>query len=273
MGADDTPAQPIGTIPPMHAIPAAFACVVVLACSGCASEGFEVSAHTQSVAYRGHIDPSLILRAVPASTAILPGQTQTTYGGLASHVDATFLLSFNAAAPGHTVLTPGESIARMNAAGVARDWQALAYTYGQTGVMDQERLTKIGAALGVRHVVVPTLGYIVTNAEQQVQPFGITIAVTTWVSVYASLQVWHVERGTIEWSSTASCSVAIEAAAAAGYPIHQALRKCWDQMLTDLLENRRGSVMHVRMSMEAMQESLGTDAASPRPASPDSPPR
>lgn len=244
----------------MLALRTAFACLATTIAAGCASEGFEVSAHTQSISYRGHVDPALILHADPPDCAILPGLTPTTYGGLASHVDTSFLLSFRAAAPGSSVLSPGESIARMNAANVAELWQPLAFTYGQSGVMDRERLSRIGKALGVRRVIVPMLGYVVTNAEQQVQPFDITIAVTVWVSVYASVQVWDTERGVLEWSSTASCSVAIEVAAAAGFPIHQALRKSWDQMLADLIQNRSGSLLRETLSPKAMQDAMAAGA-------------
>jgi hypothetical protein len=245
----------------MKRIRPAIPCLVTVLAAGCASEGFEVSAHTQSVAYRERVDPSLILRADPPNCAILPGLTPTTAGGLAAHIDMTFLLALRAAAPGGSVLSSGESIARMNAAGIAGEWHSLAADYGQTGVLDRERLSRIGKALGVTHVVIPTLGYLVTNAEQQLQPFDITIAVTIWVSVYTSLQVWNVELGTVEWSSTASCSVAIETVAAAGYPIHQALRKSWDQMLADLIENRGGSVLREKLSPEAMQDAMAKGAA------------
>jgi hypothetical protein len=198
------------------------------------------------------VDPALILHADPPDCAILPGLTPTTYGGLASHVDTSFLLSFRTAAPGSSVLSPGESIARMNAANVAELWQPLAYTYGQSGVMDRERLSRIGKALGVRRVIVPMLGYVVTNAEPQVQPFDITIAVTVWVSVYASVQVWDTERGVLEWSSTASCSVAIEVAARNG-SVEQACAQ---------LRRRRGAPIRLPEPAEpvACHPAIGTVA-------------
>ena len=239
------------------------ACLAPLLLSACASEGFEVSAHTQSVAYHDHVDPALILRANPPSCATLPPLTPTTYGGLAPLVDMTFLLSLRQIAPGGTVLSAVESTARMNAAGLGAEWQALARDYATSGVMDRERLAKIGKALGVKYLVMPMLGYIVTNVDPQLAPFEITVAVTVWVSVYTSMQVWDAERGAVQWASTGSCAIAMEVATAGAYPIHQALRTCWDQMFVDLMENRRGSLLHERMSPEAMQAAMGAGSAAP----------
>lgn len=254
-------------VPRMIAVRILVACIALLLLSACASEGFEVSAHTQSVAYHDHVDPALILSANPPTCATLPPLTPTTYGGLAPLVDMTFLLSLRTVAPSGTVLSAAESIARMNAAGLAGDWQSLARDYATSGVMDRERLSKIGKALGVQHLIMPVLGYIVTNANPQVSPFDITVAVTVWVSVYTSLQVWDAERGAIEWASTANCSVAVEVPVAAGYPIHQALRTSWSQMFIDLIENRKGSLMRERISPEAMQAAMrGEGAAKTGPA-------
>jgi hypothetical protein len=242
------------------------ACLVLHAVTGCASEGVQVSAHTQSVAYRERLDPALILRADPPNCAVLPALTPTTYGGLAQLTDITFLLSLRAAAPGASVLTSAETIARMNDAGVVGDWQSLARDYASSGAMDRDRISKIGKALGARHLVLPMLGYITTNAEQQLQPFGITIGATVWVTVWASIHVWDAERGTVEWTSAGSCCIALEVAVAAGYPIHQALRKTYDEMLTDLIENRHGSVVHEKISPQAMRAM--TEAATGVPSAP-----
>jgi hypothetical protein len=149
----------------------------------------------------------------------------------------------------------------MNAAGLGAEWQALARDYATSGVMDRERLAKIGKALGVRYLVMPMLGYIVTNVNPQLAPFEITVAVTVWVSVYTSMQVWDAERGAVDWASTGSCAIAMEVATAGAFPIHQALRTCWDQMFVDLIENRRGSLLKERMSPEAMQAAMGQPPA------------
>jgi len=245
----------------MHAVRILVACLAPLLLAACASEGFEVSAHTQSVAYHEHVDPALLFRADPPTCAALPPLTPTTYGGLAELVDMTFLLSLRAAAPGGTGLSSAESIARMNAAGVAGEWQTLVRDYASSGVMDRERLSKIGKAIGAKHLIMPMLGYIVTNVNPQLSPFSITVAVTVWVSVYTSMQVWDPERGAIEWASTANCTIAVEVPMAAGYPIHQALRTSWDQMFIDLIKNRRGSILRERISPEAMQAAMTPEGA------------
>jgi hypothetical protein len=229
--------------PRMPNLRSAAACILLFPLAACASEGFEVAAHTQSVSYRGHVDSDLIAKATPPACAVLPALSPTTYGGLVPLVDMTFLQSIRQSVPGGTIISSGEAMARMNAAGIAGDWQALARDYAASGLLDQARLTKIGRALGVRHLMIPMLGYITTNIDGQLQPFMITIARAVWVSVWGSLQVWDAETGAVEWVSCGYCTIATEVPLVAGYPIHQALTTMWNQMIDDLAKNRRGSLL------------------------------
>lgn len=231
--------------------------------TGCASQGFEVAAHTQTVAYREHMDVSLTVNASPPTCATLPPMTPTTYGGLIPLVDMSFLLAMRSAMPGGTVMSSGETMARMNAAGLAGDWQLLARDYTASGMLDQARLSKIGKALGVKHLLMPMLGYITTNEDGQLQPFMITLIRTFWVSVWASLQVWNAETGAIEWVSTGYCTIATEVPVVSGYPIHQALQTAWTQMIEDLVKNRRGSLLREKLPRSAFERVPEQGAAAP----------
>lgn len=238
-----------------------FACVALASLAACASEGFEVAAHTQSISYRGHIDADLITSPTPPACAILPSLSPTTYGGLVPLVDMSFLLSIRKSVPGATIMSPGATMARMNSAGIAGDWQALARDYAASGLLDQARLAKIGKALGVRHLMIPMLGYITTNIDGQLQPFMITIARAIWVSVWGSLQVWDAETGAIEWVSCGYCTIATEVPLIAGYPIHQALATMWSQMIVDLGENRSGSILRETLPRSVFEPTPDGSAA------------
>lgn len=248
------------------------ACLSLSILCGCGSEGFKVSTVTQSVAYHDRVSPSSILLADPPNCAVLPALTPTTSGGLAPLVDTTCLFALREAAPHGQGLSSAESISRLNEAGVAGTWQSLAKDYAATGVMDRERLSKIGTAIGRKYLIIPMLGYVSSDAEQQVQPLGITIAVTAWVSVWTSIQVWDAETGALLWASSASCTIATEVLAASGAPIHQALRSAFGRMFTDLVENRQGSVFRETITSESMQTTVPAGAGAPvAPAAPATP--
>ena len=247
------------------------ACISLSPLVGCASEGFEVAAHTQTISYRGHVDPDLIAKATPPACAVLPALSPTTYGGMVPLVDMSFLLSMRKSVPGGTIMSPGEAMTRMNAAGIAGDWQALARDYAASGLLDQARLAKIGKALGVRHLMVPMLGYITTNIDGQLQPFMITIARAVWVSVWGSLQVWNAETGAVEWVSCGYCTIATEVPLIAGYPIHQALTTVWNQMLEDLAKNRRGSLLRETLPRAMFEPDPGQGGADAKGAAPGTP--
>jgi hypothetical protein len=73
------------------------ACLLRTPLAACASQGFEVAAHTQTVSYREHMDPLLIVAASPPTCATLPPMTPTTYGGLIPLADMSFLLAMRSA--------------------------------------------------------------------------------------------------------------------------------------------------------------------------------
>ena len=58
-----------------------------------------MAAHTQTVSYREHMDPLLIVAASPPTCATLPPMTPTTYGGLIPLADMSFLLAMRSAVP------------------------------------------------------------------------------------------------------------------------------------------------------------------------------
>ena len=51
---------PPRSVPRMPNLRALVACLLLTPLAACASQGFEVAAHTQTVSYREHMDPSLI---------------------------------------------------------------------------------------------------------------------------------------------------------------------------------------------------------------------
>jgi hypothetical protein len=259
------------------ALPAAM--LASFAFAACTSEGIyvKVAAQTQSLAHRAGLDPRLLMLASPPACAILPAAAPSA-PGLAPLVSQTLdraLHEFNAA---ETVLSAGQSATRLNAAGAAADWQGLAAAYVASGVMDRERLGKVGKALGVRHVVMPMLATMTSQHSERFDLFGFTIDRTFWITIDTSLQVWDVETGELEWQSTGTCTAATEAAIATRGSLVGSLETLWKEMLTDMFELRSQSAL--REYLPAPSEVKVTrvksttkpsPSAAPQPAAPTAP--
>jgi hypothetical protein len=240
----------------LHPLLAALPLAALVACS---SDGFEVAAQTQSVTYRVEIDPRAALHASPPACAIMPALAPSA-NGLGPIASMTFYRALQQVAPGMTVVTAGESVARMNAAGVATDWQTLSAAYASSGVLDRERIAKIAKAIGVRHVVLPMFAAMNVNFDDRFSFLGLTIDRTYWTTVDVSLQVWDAQTGAPEWASTGACTVASEVVVATRASLARSLETIWTQMLRDLLEHRTQSVIHVKEPVPAADAADASDA-------------
>ena len=230
-----------------------------LVLAACSSDGFEVAAQTQSVTYRAALDPKPVLHAEPPQCAILPAIAPSA-NGLAPIAGMTFYRAIERLDPGMTVLPAGEVVTRMNAAGVATEWQSLAASYAASGVFDRERLSKIGKAIGARHLLVPMFAAMYTNFDDRFSFLGLTVDRTFWITVDASLQVWDAETGSPEWASTGACTVATEVVVATRVSLARSLETIWTQMLQDLLLHRSQSVLHAKEPAPAAADAPAANA-------------
>ena len=246
--------------------PRALLAVLPLALAACSSDGFEVAAQTQSVTYRAWLDPKPALLAAPPQCAILPAIAPSA-NGLAPLAGMTLYRALGRVAPGMTVVPAGEVVTRMNAAGLATDWQSLATAYAASGVLDRERLAKIGKAVGVRHMILPMFAAMNTNFDDRFTFLGLTIDRTYWTTVDVSLQVWDAETGSPEWASTGACTVATEVVMATRVSLARSLETIWVQMLEDLVLHRAQSV--IQRTEPAPAKDADTKPDAPAAARPD----
>jgi hypothetical protein len=261
-------------VQPMRlALPAAT--VACLALAACTSEGVyvKVAAQTQSFTHHPGLDPHAVMLASPPACAILPAVAPSA-PGLAPLASLTLDRALHEVNAAETVLSAGQAVSRMNAApGVGADWQALAAAYVASGVMDRERLGKIGKALGVRHVAMPMLATMTSQFDDRFCFFGLTIDRTFWITIDTSLQVWDAETGELEWQSTGTCTAATEVAVATRGSLVGSLETLWKEMLADMLERRTQSVLreHLPAPSEvdvARMTRTTTPAAAPQPTTP-----
>jgi hypothetical protein len=214
----------------------------LLLLAACSSDGFKMVAQSHSVAYRLDPDPKGLLLSVPPTCAVLPAEAPSApgYSALTGMALRAALLSSK---HGETVLDAGVTASRINKAGLANDWHLLAVSYRDCGVMDYDRLSKIGKAIGVRHILVPTLAGSVSNFGPRLDFLGLTIGRTFWTTVDVSLQLWDTSTGDLVWQSTASCTAAAEVVVATRVSLRTAMQSGFVLMIDDLVQGHSESVM------------------------------
>ena len=219
----------------------------LLLLGACSSDGFKMVARSHSVTYRLDPDPKALLLAVPPSCAVVPAEAPSApgYATLTSQAVRTAMMADSRC---NAVMDAGMVASRISTAGLAEDWRALAVSYRDCGVMDRDRLSKIGKALGVRHIIVPTLAGVSTNFGVRLDFLGLTLGRTFWTTVDVSLQLWDALNGELVWQSTGSCTAAAEVLIATRVSMKTALESCFELMIDDLLQGRSESVINAEFS-------------------------
>jgi hypothetical protein len=253
----------------------AMACVPLLAIlsGGCTSQGVAVDAVTHSVSLAE--DPSLrhALAARPAKVAILPA-VAPSQPGLAPLTNMALMRAIERTVPGATVVPAAVVAGRINEAGLGTAWHDLASEYVTGGVLDRERLAKVGKAAQVRWVLMPMLGNLWTYSNNRLNVLGLVVNWTVSTTVDVSLQAWDVETGQVAWASTGSCTIEAEVVLNARASLNRALETAFAQMVSDLVTGRSRSVERATLPAAEIAEPaevpVQSDPASPRSSMPPS---
>lgn len=228
--------------------------------AGCTSQGIQVDAVTNSVSFAPDPSPRDALRSKPPQVAILPALAPLQ-PGLAPLTSMAAARALDAALPGHSVIPASVVAGRINVAGLGEAWHDLAVRYSTGGILDREHLAKVGAAAGVRWVLMPMLGNLSTSSNSRFTFLGLVVDRTVSTTVDVSLQAWDVRTGEIAWASTGSCTIEAEVVLNTRASLARALETVFRQMATDLAENRSRSVERATV---ATAEDSAADPGNPQ---------
>ncbi len=224
------------------AAPSALPLMVFLSgAGGCTTQGVAVDAVTHSVALGQRASPRNALATSPAQVAVLPA-VAPSQPGLAPLTNMALMRAIERTVPGATVVPAAVVAGRINEAGLGTAWHDLATEYVTGGVLDRERLAKVGKAAQVRWVLMPMLGNLWTYSNNRLNVLGLVVNWTVSTTVDVSLQAWDVESGQVAWASTGSCTIEAEVVLNARASLNRALETAFAQMVADLVKGRSRSV-------------------------------
>lgn len=221
--------------------------LIILLSGGCTTQGVAVDAVTHSVALGQGASPRNALATSPAQVAILPA-VAPSQPGLAPLTNMALMRAIERTVPGATVVPAAVVAGRINEAGLGTAWHDLATEYVTGGVLDRERLARVGKAARVRWVLMPMLGNLWTYSNNRLNVLGLVVNWTVSTTVDVSLQAWDVESGQVAWASTGSCTIEAEVVLNARASLNRALETAFAQMVADLAKGRSRSVERATLS-------------------------
>src|SRR5437899_1086402 len=115
--------------------------------------------------------------------------------------------------------------------------------FGRTGIMERERLRRIGSALGFRYVLLPGLAQLDQAILDRLEIAGVKVVRTRVTVLRVWLQLWDTRTGHILWESAGDVATASDVVRHDRIvPIEEIAEKLWRRMIQhDLLEGGTGS--------------------------------
>lgn len=139
---------------------------------------------------------------------------------------------------------PAHEVANaVNDQGLATEYAELLSGFAKSGIMDRERLSRIGSALGFRYLLLPGLAQFDHTILDRFEIAGVKVIRTRATVLRVWLQLWDTRTGHIVWESAGEVATASEVLRHDRIvPIDEIAQRVWRRMIQhDLLEGGTGS--------------------------------
>jgi hypothetical protein len=238
--------------------------------AGCATPNIKVGVQTRSQLHVELDEPREILVSVPPRCAILPSAVSGASAGLGPFNDQSIgrmiedaverrgergplgWLAGDGDGDGdvseETVFSPADVVNAANTAGLGGELKSLIGSVTAAGVLDRDRLRRIGRLLDVEYVMLPWLAGVHTDNATRFNFAGITLVRTGWTTVEMVLQLWHAPSGRLVWQSTASGTLVGEGVVGTPPSIQPVLDALLRAMLEDFVSGRSESVLSTEIA-------------------------
>jgi hypothetical protein len=194
--------------------------------------------HTTSTPRPQSFDVAALAREPVAVLGVVtPGGLQGFGPVLAHALDA----SLSKTSPPIRGIAAYETMNVLNDHGLAAQYADLLAGYSRSGILEREKLRRVGRAVGCRYLLLPGLAQLEQLLADRFEAVGLKIVRNRVVTLRLWLQLWDAETGRIVWESsgeTTGSSLLVFVMRAV--PVDAMAEKLWLTMIRDgLLGERR----------------------------------
>jgi len=188
-----------------RAVVLAVACGTVLA-AGCGAPLHLSDDHITSAARTKALDiQALTCEPVTTLGVVAPGGIQ----GLTPTIAYALTTSLSKTKPPVRVVPMPETLSRLADNGLTVEYGDILTGFGRTGILERDRLKRIGAALGSRYVMQPGLAEFSQSLFDKFEFWGIKIVRTRIAILLLWLQIWEAPTGHLIWERTGELTTAV----------------------------------------------------------------
>jgi hypothetical protein len=185
-------------------------------------------------AHHGHAKATVIRCRHAGSDAWSPRPGQSP--GLHPFLSRALIAAISEAAPSMRGIPSHETVSVINGQGLAEEYADLISGFIRSGILERERLQRIGSALGSRYVLLPGLADFNQVVIDKFEIAGIKMVRNRVITLRLWLQLWDTQTGEIVWESAGEATVASELLLPQRMvPLDEIGQKLWLRMVQDNL--------------------------------------
>lgn len=129
---------------------------------------------------------------------------------------------------------PSDTVSALNEQGLASEYAELIAGFNRSGILERDRLGRIGSALGCRYVLLPGLAAFDHILVDKFEIWGIKVVRNRIAVLRLWLQLWDARTGRIVWESTGEVTAASALVnVGQAVPLDEIAGRLWRRMIQE----------------------------------------
>jgi len=158
------------------------------------------------------------------------------FQGFSPFLSRALIAAMSEASPSVRGIPTYETVNMINGQGLAAAYSELISGFVRSGILERERLPKLGSTLGTRYVLLPGLADFNQILIDRFEIAGLKMVRNRVITLRLWLQLWDTQTGQIVWESTGEVNVASELFLPQRViPLDEIGQKLWLRMIEDNL--------------------------------------
>jgi hypothetical protein len=225
------------TVSPVRRTLRAAVTVALLAASplvGCSTPLHTWDVHTAATPELAPFDRGALARDTVATLGLAAPAALQGFGPAMSQALASALAQ---ASPPIRAIAAYQTLSRLNEQGLASEYGDLAAGFARSGILERERLQRIGAALSAPYALQPGLAEFAQIVGDKFEVMGWKLLKTRLTTLRLWLQLWDTRTGQLLWESSGEVTVAAQLLTQeASVSLEDIAQRLWSSMIQhDLL--------------------------------------
>jgi hypothetical protein len=156
--------------------------------------------------------------------------------GFSPFLSRALIAAISEVSPSLRAIPTHETVNIINAQGLSPDYGELISGFVRSGILERDRLRRLGAALGSRYVLLPGLAHFDQILIDRFEFAGLKIVRNRFITLRVWLQLWDTHTGQIVWESTGEVNAARDLFLPQRIiPLDEIGQKLWLRMVQDTL--------------------------------------